>query len=176
MSLNWVEINLILEELNLPGCQIQKAVQSAYDVLGLKIHGRGQTKQLLVCLSPGACRFHETVQAFPKSDKPLRFAEFLNSRIVNGRIEAAEQLEDNRIIRLLVRQGNRRCRLYIRLWSNAANFIVTGEDGVILDAMRRLPKRGETSGVLYAPETLSREIGPARDYAIRELPGSGSFN
>jgi predicted ribosome quality control (RQC) complex YloA/Tae2 family protein len=176
MSLNWVEINLILEELELPGCQIQKAVQSAYDVMGLKIHGRGRTKQLLICLSPGACRFHETFQAFPKSGKPLRFAEFLNSRIVNGRIEAAEQLGDNRIIRLQVRQGSRRYRLYIRLWSNAANFIVTGEDGVILDAMRRLPKRGETGGGLYAPEALSRNTGPMREYTIRELPGGCSFN
>jgi predicted ribosome quality control (RQC) complex YloA/Tae2 family protein len=176
MSLNWVEINLILAELELPGCQIQKAVQSAYDVMGLKIHGRGQTKQLLICLSPGACRFHESFRAFPKSDRPLRFAEFLNSRIVNGRIEEAEQLGDNRIIRLLVRQGSRRYRLYIRLWSNAANFIVTGEDGVILDAMRRLPKRGETSGGLYTPEALSPLAGPPRDYAVRELPGPGSFN
>jgi predicted ribosome quality control (RQC) complex YloA/Tae2 family protein len=176
MSLNWLEINLILEELDLPGFQIQKAAQSAYDVMGLKIHGRGQTKQLLVSLSPGACRFHESFRPLPKSDKPLRFAEFLNSRIVNGRIEAAEQLGDNRIIRLLVRQGSRRYRLYIRLWSNAANFIVTGEDGVILDAMRRLPNRGETSGGLYAPETLPRQTGPAREYTIRELPGGGSLN
>jgi hypothetical protein len=29
MSLNWKEINLILEELNLEGAQIQSAVQSS---------------------------------------------------------------------------------------------------------------------------------------------------
>jgi predicted ribosome quality control (RQC) complex YloA/Tae2 family protein len=174
MSLNWPEINLILSELELAGCQIQKAVQSAYDVIILRVHGRGQTKQVLVSLSPGACRLHETFRPVPKSAKPLRFAEFLNSRIVNGWIEAAEQLGDNRIVRLLVRQGSRQYRLYLRLWSNAANFIVTAEDGAILDAMRRLPKRGETTGGRYQPENLCPQ--PPRDYAIRELPGEESFN
>jgi predicted ribosome quality control (RQC) complex YloA/Tae2 family protein len=176
MSLNWPEINLILSELDLPGCQIQKAVQSAYDVIILKVHGRGQTKQVLVSLSPGACRLHETFRPFPKSAKPLRFAEFLNSRIINSRIEAAEQLGDNRIVRLLVRQGSSQYRLYLRLWSNAANFIVTAEDGAILDAMRRLPKRGETTGGRYRPEDLPPQTGPAREYVIRELPGEKSFN
>jgi hypothetical protein len=31
MSLNWKEINLILEELALEGAQIQSAVQSAFE-------------------------------------------------------------------------------------------------------------------------------------------------
>jgi predicted ribosome quality control (RQC) complex YloA/Tae2 family protein len=176
MSLNWAEIDLILPELDLVGCQIQRAVQSAYDVIILKVYGRGRTRQVLVSLSPGACRIHETFRAFPKSARPLRFAEFLNSRIINGRIEAAEQLGDNRIVRLLVRQGGCQYRLYIRLWSNAANFIVTGEDGAILDAMRRLPRRGETTGGRYRPEDLPPQPGRGREYAVRELPGDKSFN
>jgi predicted ribosome quality control (RQC) complex YloA/Tae2 family protein len=182
MSLNWKEIDLILEELDLPGSQIQGAAQSAFDVIGLRIHKKGTpsdgaTKQLLIALSPGACRFHETFRSFPKSDKPLRFAQFLNSRVVNGWIEEAAQLGDNRIIRLLVKRGENRFRLYIRLWSNAANFIVTDEDGAVLDAMRRLPKKGEISGGHYAPETPeANESGSRREYAIRELPGDGSFN
>ncbi|MDR1239502.1 MAG: NFACT family protein [Treponema sp.] len=176
MSLNWVEINLILSELELPGCQIQKAVQSAYDVLGLKLHGKGATKNLLVCISPGACRLHETKRSFPKSDKPLRFAELLNSRIVNGWITEAEQIGDNRIVRLLVRQGGQRYRLYIRLWSNAANVIVTDEEGAILDAMRRLPKRGEATGGRYAPEALAGQAAAGREYRVRDIPGPLSFN
>jgi predicted ribosome quality control (RQC) complex YloA/Tae2 family protein len=157
MSLNWKEINLILSELELPGCQIQKAVQSAYDVTGIRLYGQGHTRMLLIALSPGACRFHETFRPFPKTAKPLRFAEFLNARIVNGRIEEAVQLGDNRIVRLTVcrRQETgefRRYRIYIRLWSNAANVIVTDEEGIILDAMRRLPRRGETTGGRYRPE------------------------
>ena len=195
MSLNWKEINLILEELDLPGSQIQGAIQSAFDIIGLRVHKKGSparagvTKQILIALCPGACRMHETFRAFPKSDKPLRFAQFLNSRIVNGWIEEAVQLGENRIIRLLVRRAGVSCgdgistrddtrfRLYIRLWSNAANCIVTDEHGVVLDAMRRLPKRGEITGGHYAPE--AEEGGydankERREYAIRELPCADS--
>jgi predicted ribosome quality control (RQC) complex YloA/Tae2 family protein len=178
MSLNWKEIDLVLSELNLTGLQIQKAVQSAFEVLVLRLYGRGEGKSLLFCLGSGAVRLHETFRAAPKSTKPLRFAEFLNSRIVNGYIESAEQLGNNRVVRLVIRRGDRRCRFYARLWSNAANIIVTGEDGIILDLMRRLPKRGEKSGGLYVPEeALESRVEAEREYEVREFPGyEGNFN
>ena len=184
MSLNWKEINLILEELELEGSQIQKAVQSAYDVISLKIFGRGGAKNLLVSLSPGACRLHETFKSTPKSDKPLRFAQFLNSRVANGRIEEAVQIGANRIIRIKVRIGapeEHRLLIYIRLWSNAANVIVTDENGLILDAMKRLPNKGEITGGHYSlpPDTpVNREYG-IRDFPdeiTAELPAGASFN
>jgi len=165
MSLNWKEINLILEELSLEGAQIQSAVQSAFDVIILRLHKKGETKQLLISLSPGACRLHETFRAVPKSDKPLRFAQFLSSKIVNGWVTEAVQLGDNRIVRITVKRTisadddmsssqTAIYKLYIRLWSNAANFIVTDDNGVVLDAMRRLPKRGEITGGNYSPENI----------------------
>ena len=188
MSLNWKEINLILEELALEGAQIQSAVQSAFDVIILRLHKKGETKQLLVSLSPGACRLHETFRAVPKSEKPLRFAQFLSSKIVNGWITEAAQIGDNRIVRLTVKRTINTddekdssetaiYKLYIRLWSNAANFIVTDENGVVLDAMRRLPKRGEVTGGSYLPENIeTKNDKPVREFEIRDLPGEGSFN
>ncbi|MCL2043925.1 MAG: NFACT family protein [Treponema sp.] len=176
MSLNWKEINLILEELDLPGAQIQGAIQSAFDVIGLRVHNRGVTRQLLIALTPGACRIHETFRPLPKSEKPLRFAQFLKSRIVNGWITEAVQLGDNRIIRLLVSRGENQYRLYIRLWSNAANCIVTDENGIVLDAMRRQPKKGEITGGHYMPEGKSRNTEKSSEYEVRELPGGDSFN
>jgi len=188
MSLNWKEINLILEELALEGAQIQSAVQSAFDVIILRLHKKGETKQLLVSLSPGACRLHETFRAVPKSDKPLRFAQFLSSKVVNGWITDVTQLGDNRIVRITVKRtisvdndmGSPQTaiyKLYIRLWSNAANFIVTDDNGVVLDAMRRLPKRGEITGGNYSPENIEAKPDKSvRTYEIRSLPGEGSFN
>ncbi|GHV89116.1 hypothetical protein AGMMS50267_14760 [Spirochaetia bacterium] len=181
MSLNWKEIDCILSELDLPGAQIQKVFQSAYDVLTLQLYNKGRVSLLLIALTPGACRLHETTRGAVKGDRPLRFAEFCKSRIVNGWIEEAVQLGDNRIVQLAIRLGKNRYRFYIRLWSNAANVIVTGEDGTVLDAMRRSPRRGEITGGRYAPEeeaqvTAEDAAPPKRQYAIRELPGPGSFN
>ena len=180
MSLNWKEINLVLSELDLVGAQIQKAIQSNFNTIALKIYGKGETKNILVSLTPGACRLHETFKSVPKNEKPLRFAEFLNSKIVNGWIEEAVQLEDNRIVRFIVRLGVHRYKIYIRLWSNASNFIVTDEKNIVLDAMRRLPKRGEITGAYYLPEeSLSMEKiekKETKEYAIREFSGEKSFN
>jgi len=175
MSLNWKEINLILEELELPGAQIQKAIQSAFDVLCLKLYGKGGAKTLLVSISPLACRIHETFDSAPKSARPLRFAEFLNSRIINGRIEEAVQLGNDRIVRITVRhnseEGEENFLIYIRLWSNAANVIVTDMEGKVLDAMRRLPKKGEVSGGFYKPESLSdSKAKSGKEFHVRSFP------
>jgi predicted ribosome quality control (RQC) complex YloA/Tae2 family protein len=189
LSLNWKEIDLILQELALPGMQIQKIHQSTFDVLALQVYGgnpRG-ARWIMVCLSPRACRIHETFRPVPKSEKPLRFAEFLKSRIINGRIEEAVQLGHDRIVRLTIKRGETFCRIYIKLWSNAANVIVTDTAGLILDAMKRLPKRGELAGFSYEPEKAPVSAGgaghaggagqsPAREYQVRDLPGAGSFN
>jgi predicted ribosome quality control (RQC) complex YloA/Tae2 family protein len=180
VSLNWKEIDFILEELELGGSRIQKVYQSAYDVLVFQLYGRGRAFFLLIALTPGACRLHETKRGAVKADRPLRFAEFCKSRMVNGIIEEAAQLGNNRIVRLLIRQGKNRYRCYLRLWSNAANVIVTGEDGLILDVMRRRPKRGELTGGRYEPEAAEAAGGAERpgrnpdDYAVRELPGPGA--
>jgi len=189
MSLNWKEINLILEELELPGAQIQKAIQSAFDVLCLKLYGKGGAKTLLVSISPLACRIHETFESAPKSARPLRFAEFLNSRIINGRIEEAIQLGNDRIVRITVRRNSEeseeRFLIYVRLWSNAANVIVTDTEGKVLDAMRRLPKKGEVSDGFYKPESSpgSKEKS-GKEFQVRSffedlltgLPPDSSFN
>ncbi|MCX7948894.1 MAG: NFACT family protein [Treponemataceae bacterium] len=192
MSLNWKEINLVLEELDLPGSQIQGIIQSAFDILTLNLYKGGKARTLLIALTPGACRIHETSRSIPKPEKPLRFTEFLKARILNGWIQEACQLGEDRIVRFSIRRGEHRYFLYCRLWSNAANVILTDETGTILDAMRRLPKRGEISGGTYRPE--SKEGGPGepttetpgtsnptapmarRTYEVRELPGEGSFN
>jgi predicted ribosome quality control (RQC) complex YloA/Tae2 family protein len=185
MSLNWKEINLVIEELDLQGAQIQSAVQSAFDVMILRFHKKGVTKQILVSLSSGACRIHETFRAVPKSEKPLRFEQFLSSKIVNGWVTEISQLGDNRIIKIVVKRSGIAVdsesetvvyKLYMRLWSNAANFIVTDGNGTILDAMRRNPKRGEVTGGQYEPEHDDAGDKPKREFEVRDIPGKGSFN
>jgi len=44
----------------------------------------------------------------------------------------------------------------------------------VLDAMRRLPKKGEITGGHYTPP--EEGDGHRREYVVRDLPGDGSFN
>ncbi|MDR1149089.1 MAG: NFACT family protein [Spirochaetaceae bacterium] len=179
MPLNWKEINVILSELNLAGCQIQKINQSGFDVLSLRVYGKQGEHNLLAVIRSGVCRLHETFRDIPKNDKPLRFGELLKSRVINGWIEEASQIGSDRIVRLTIRRGEFRYYLYFRLWSNAANVLLCDMDGKIIDAMRRLPKRGEIGGAYYKPELTAAALDGTPcggRYSVRELEGEGSFN
>lgn len=176
MSLNCAELNLILNELDLEGSYIQKIVQSSYSVMALYLY-KTRPLTLLICLEPGACRIHETVQKIPKFDKPLRFMELLRSRLRGAKITEAIQIHNDRIIRLSLEAASRKLRLYIRLWSGAANMILV-EDGVIVDAFYRRPSRREMSGEPWRePDAANTAPGSSgKNYTIRAYDTELSFN
>lgn len=151
MSLNWKEIDLALSELDLEGAFIQQIVQPGYDSLALHVYKQGTAKTVLICLAAGACRIHETHLAIPKNDKPLRFMEFMRSRIKGSRIVSARQLGQERVIQCSLLHGDETFYMYIRLWSGAANIIITNTDNSILDTFYRRPSRGEITGKIFVP-------------------------
>jgi len=99
MSLNWIEIDRILSELDLEDAHIERILQPSYDSMVLGLYKAGKTTDLLVSIAHGACRIHSLSSTPPKPDRPLRFQECLRSRIRGGRIEAVRQLGTERVIR-----------------------------------------------------------------------------
>lgn len=183
MSLNWKEIDCILEELELEGSFIQQIVQPSYDTIAFHTYKNGQSKTILLCLAAGACRIHQTWSAVPKTNKPLRFMEFLKARIKGARINSICQLGQERIIKLELSHCGQEFLLYIRLWSNAANMILTDTNHVILDTFYRRPKKDEISGgIFHEPSLQPKEQGTAtKEWQVRsfdQLPDweSLSFN
>ncbi|MBQ5781684.1 MAG: NFACT family protein [Spirochaetaceae bacterium] len=157
MSLNCKEIDLILEELNLVGCFIRKVVQSSFDSITFYLYRQGKQTKLFFCLAPNFCRLHEIDYEPPKTDKPLRFQEFLKSHIVGGRINAVSQIAQERIVRFSVSVADdtgkvRDLFLFCRLWSSAANIILTDDNFRILDAFYRRPGRNEIPRGTYNVE------------------------
>jgi predicted ribosome quality control (RQC) complex YloA/Tae2 family protein len=75
-------------------------------------------------------------------------------------------------------------RLYARLWSGAGNIVLVDASGLVVDALARRPRRGETSGqICIIEESVSRpspgqsQVGDGkRVFEVRDLPGEGSFN
>ena len=169
MSLNCNELNLVLSELDIEGSFIQEVVQPGYDSLAFRLVKNGSLFTLLVCTAAGVCRMHRTEQRIPKNAKPLRFHEFLRARVQGMRINSCRQVGLDRIVKLDVSTWQERCFLYIRLWSGAANVIVTDENGTILDCMYRRPKRGEVSGGTFAAEYKAVDASE-RDMALERFP------
>ena len=151
MSLNCNEINLILSELNIEGSFIQEIIQPGYDTVSFKIVGKTEPVNIVICTSPQSCRINKTNSKSPKNEKPLRFNEFLKSRVQGMRINSCKQLGLDRIVKFDVSTWKDRLFIYARLWSNAANIIVTDENGKILDCLYRRPAKGEITGGVFVP-------------------------
>ena len=100
MSLNCNEINVILSELNLEGAFIQDIIQPGYDTLAFYTYKEGCAKTVLVCTAQNSVRINETRKKITKNDKPLRFMEFLRSRIKGCRINSCAQIGFERVIKM----------------------------------------------------------------------------
>ena len=178
MSLNCNEINLILNELSIQGAFIQDIIQPGYDTLALYTYKSGIAKTVLICTAQNSCRINETRRKIIKNDKPLRFMEFLKSKIKGAKINSIEQIDLQRIVKMELSHADENFLLYIRLWSNAANVILCDSNNVILDSMFRIPKKNEvTGGTFIIPESDNSK--PQKEWPIRyfsqvqeEFPGA----
>ena len=153
MSMNWKEIDLVLEELELDGSFVQNIVQPNFDSLALYLYKEGRAQTLFVSFASGSCRIHETRRKIPKNPKPLRFMELLKKRILGFKIVSAKQLGEERVIQIVLQNNFEKLFLFFRLWSGSANCILTDENLLIIDAFYRRPNKNEiTAAVFSLPE------------------------
>ena len=181
MSLNCNEINLVLSELNLERAFIQDIIQPGYDTLALYTYKEGSAKTLLICTAQNSVRINETRRKITKNPKPLRFMEFLKSKIKGCRINSCAQIGLERVIKMeLSHSDEERFNMYIRLWNNAANVILCDENDFVLDSMFRRPERYEMKGETFIPPAVieeklaeAEERFPVREWnngALRGVP------
>lgn len=178
MSLNWREIDQILEELDLSGAHIQQIMQPDFRTLVLELYRPAGRLTILISLEQGATRIHRTERRFKKNKTPQRFETALRARIRGGRIVEVEHVEHERIIRIDIRRTDALHRLWIRLWGGAANVILTDEHDSIVDAFYRRPKRGEVSGGRFdiESELAGRRGGNAGRFVVRDYTEYVSLN
>lgn len=180
MSLNWREIDAVLEELDLPDYHIQQLYQPDFRNLVLELYRPGDRIFLLISFEQGRTRVHRTSRKPRKSRTVQRFEAFLKSRIRGGRITRAEQPGGERIVCITVDRAGERTLLWLRLWGGAANLVSTESDGVILDCFFRRPKRGEVSGGVFDPAVLraqpDRDSKKKQQFSVREHAESQSLN
>ncbi len=168
MSLNCNEINVILSELDLAGSFIQDIVQPGYDSVAFCTYKNSCARTVLVCTAQNACRINSVTRKIPRNDKPLRFMEFLRSRIRGARIDSCSQIGLERVVRMELSHSAEKFIMYIRLWNNAANIILCDPDGTILDSLYRRPAKNEMTGRIFVPP-VPRDAGedPSDRWPVR---------
>jgi len=186
MSLNCLEIDRVLSELDLRGAKIQRVLQPSYDSLVLGLYAGGRAFDFLISIAHGATRIHSLSSSPPKPERPLRFMECIKSRIKGGIVESAIQLGTERIVRFELSVPRRpdgadieapseilHYRLYVRLWSGAGNIILCEDDGEIVDVIARRPKRNEVSGGHCAIEKELSETKAALEVEAARKEATG---
>ena len=160
MSLNSAEIDLVLSELDIEGCRIQKILQPDFSTLLLLLYRYDTRKNLLVSLSPGRTRLHLTEKGFPRAEKQQRFVQFLKARITGGTIKSVTHPGHERIVKIEITNQGETTLLWVRLWGGNANIIATDNEMAILDLFYRRPGKKEVSGeILYLPESVTDLAG-----------------
>ena len=176
MSLNWLEIDRVLEELSLSGSFIQKIVQPDFSSLRLELYAPGKGgSSLYIVLRPGKTRLHRTSRTVKRRVPLQRFAQLLRARIRGCRIVSAEQLTGQRIIRIGISRGDEPLVLWLRLWGNQANILLCRDTGEIIDAFYRRPARGEISGGYYRPEEEAFSP-PPEGFVLRDENDGVDYN
>ena len=177
MSLNCNEINLILDELDLPGSFIQDIIQPGYDTLILNTYKKASPKTVLICTAQNSVRINQTFKKITKNSTPLRFMEFLRAKIKGFKINTCEQIGLERVIKMELTHQNpddesqlEIYNLYVKLWNNAANVILCDQNDLILETMFRRPEQYELKDETYiAPSCIEEKILTAKEkFPVRE--------
>lgn len=158
MSLNWRELELILEELPLVGSSLQSVVQHDFHSLSWYLyhpsHGRWT---LYTEVGTPYSRMHMTnkpitAQQMGKTAKLQRFVQFCRANLEGAKIVKAVQTPFDRMITLELDNHGRTLFLHLRFYSGpGANIFITDEENSILDLLYRRPNRGEKSGSPFMP-------------------------
>ncbi len=139
--------------------RIDKVQQPERDMLILTIRAGGENLRLLLAAGSGNARVHLTRLSFENPAEPPMFCMLMRKHLVGSRIVSLRQPEGERmlILELDCRDElglSSRKRMVAELIGRSANLILVGEDGRIIDCMRRVdyagdPLRRLLPGMLY---------------------------
>jgi predicted ribosome quality control (RQC) complex YloA/Tae2 family protein len=141
------------------GMKIDKIQQPAGETLLLVLRGRGGGARLLISAGSGDARFHLTNARFESPAEPPMFCMLLRKHIGGAIVEGVVQPPRERMLELALRAFDitgtpTAKRLIVELMGRNSNIILTGEDGVIIDCLRRVggdltDRRQVLPGMLY---------------------------
>lgn len=145
MPLDAVVLSALCSEMEeiLPGARIDKITMPEKDMVILFIHGPAGNKKLLISARPGAARVHFTQQKFENPPQPPMFCMLLRKYLLGARISSLEQPNHERMLLIQMDAADElgirsKKTLAVELMGKALNIALIGEDGRILDCLRRV--------------------------------------
>ncbi len=145
MPLDAVCLSVVLQELRTEvlGCRIDKIQQPARDELILLLRGKAGALRLLLSASPTRPRAQLTQLARENPAEPPMFCMLLRKYLAGGRILEVSQPPMERLLIFHVEASNelgdkRTLQLVLEVMGRRANLLLVGEDGRIIDCLRKV--------------------------------------
>ncbi len=145
MPLDAICINALSAELSqtVLGAKIDKVQQPARDTVILTVHGSGRTSRLLISVGSGTARAHLTNESFENPQAPPMFCMLLRKHLVGARITAINQPDFERMLQFELAAFDEmgsavQLQLIAELMGRNSNLILVGQDGRIIDSLRRV--------------------------------------
>ena len=146
-------------EQTVVGGRIDKVQQPERDMLLLSLRANGKNRRLLIAAGTGNARVHLTEASFENPAEPPMFCMLLRKHLVGAHIVSLYQPEHERMLVLLLDTHDElgvdsRKQLVVEMIGRSANVILVGEDGRIIDCMRRVDFAGDANrrllpGMIY---------------------------
>lgn len=161
MPLDSICIAALTGELRekLVGGRIDKVQQPERSMLLVSLRSQGENRKLLFSAGTGSARVHLTKAGFENPAEPPMFCMLMRKHLIGAHISGVEQPNNERMIvisldtfdELGVRSEK---KIVTELIGRSANVILVGEDGRIIDCMRRMDFAGDASrrmlpGMIY---------------------------
>ena len=183
MPLDSIALRAIIGELEpqITGAKIDKVQQPDRDTIVLSLRGVGHNSRLLICAGTGSARIHFTETAMENPQSPPMFCMLLRKHLVGARINAVSQPYMDRLavfdIGAYDELGSAETkRLVVEMMGAGSNIILIGDDGRIIDCLRRMGSptedgRAVLPGLLYRepPRRYSRSLMDSSETEISEL-------
>lgn len=172
MPLDGLAFTAVARELKdtIKNARIQGIFQPTPNDLLFHLRQPGHTHRLLISIDPSLARLHLTGTELENPLSPPAFCQLLRKNLVPGRVVEVIQPPFERVLQLVIEARDdsgdaTERRLYIEIMGRHSNVVLTRSDGVILDAMKRIPREHNRHRELlphraYAPPPAQARLNP----------------
>ena len=160
------------ELLTAVDCHVDKIYQPSRDELIISFRKKGFVKRVFISARPGASRIHFTENKFENPETPPMFCMLLRKHLSSARLVAVEQNGFERVLELVFFAADEMgdlvtLRLVCELIGNQSNIILVGNEGRIIDSVRRSDiesgKRLVQPGARYEYPASQQKLDPTRE-------------
>ena len=169
MPLDAMVLTALCAERSAPltGARIDRISMPEKDLLILSVHTKEDgNRKLLLSFRPGAARIHFTARSPENPTQPPMFCMLLRKYLLGARIRNLEQPEGERLVLIRLDASDElhfhsEKTLAVELMGKGLNLLLIGEDGRIVDCLRRVDyddgaRRALLPGLFYT-------LPPAQD-------------